>query len=128
MRDRRKIKNQVNYLHRKIRVGTYFIDCNGHPVLCTEKDYYSPSSYGRRDWYSSEVNGTSLISDNPSCPCSFLHCAPEPITKERALAMAEYRKTHTYCEYMVWMHPETTIEYWEMMDKEWNFSERDNPK
>jgi hypothetical protein len=121
---RRKQKNQVNYLRKKIPVGGYFIDCNTHPAICTDKLFYS--STAARDLSCNEVIGKSLISGN-TCSCSLIHCGPTPITKKLAEEMVEYRKTHTYVEYMVWTHQGTTPEYWEEMDKVWNFSKQDEP-
>ena len=88
---------------------------------------YYPDAYRRMDWSCSEVTGTSLISGNGCC-CSLVHCGPTPITKKQAEEMVEYRKTHTYAEYQVWMHPGTTEEYWLEMDKVWNFSKQDEPE
>lgn len=77
-KDRRKYKRQGNYLHRKIRVGGYFVDCMGHPCICTEKNFY------KSDMFGSDVSGNSLVDDRQGSSCSLLHCAPEPLTKKEA--------------------------------------------
>lgn len=113
--DIRKLKRQVNNLRRKIPVGGYFIACNGHPSICTEKEFYTDDLYGNG------VDGNSLI-NGKGCSCSLLHCGPSSITKAQAEELVAYHKSHSYIEYMMYIHPGTTQEWWETMDKEWEWS------
>ena len=114
MDDRRKLKRQMNNLRRKIPVGGYFLACNGHPSICTEKEFYTDDIFGNG------VDGKSLI-NGKGCSCSLLHCGPSPLTKSQAEELVAYYKSHTYIEYMMHVNPGTTYEFWDRMIQEWGW-------
>jgi hypothetical protein len=58
----------------RIRVGSFYRDCAGHPVLCTEA----------RD---GNVTGISLIDGSFPRGCSLQHCVPEKLSLKEALAI-----------------------------------------
>jgi len=84
--DDRKIKNHILRIMKKLKVGSYFIDCSYEPCIVTAKGF----SY--QDLYGAWVDGKSLVSDSETS-CSIMHCGPEPIDKDKADEMiAEYKK------------------------------------
>lgn len=112
----RKHKRKINHLRKKIPVGGYFLACDSIPAKCTEKDFYT------NDLYGNGVLGNSLL-DGHGCSCSLWYCSPEPLTKERAYELIECYKNNSWAEYQVMLHG-GSLEYYEEMDKVWNFSKR----
>lgn len=80
--DRRKVKRRVNWLRKHAGFGKYVIDCRGHPCIVTEVERYTDDLYGNG------IYVKSLIDGSPNS-CSLLHCAPQPISKQRAEHVAK---------------------------------------
>jgi hypothetical protein len=96
----RKIKNRMNYYHKKLVVGQYAEGCRGHPGIIIEK-WFCPT-----DPYGCSVEIKSLV-DGVEESCSMLHCAPRPIaSKELAERMAHVYKTQGSREFAKQFYPE----------------------
>ena len=81
-RDKRKVKRRSNRRRKRLRVGSYSIDCRGHPGIIIRKGICDADRFG------DDVDIESLV-DGTVGSCSIMHCVPETITKQQAEAMAE---------------------------------------
>lgn len=75
-----------------IKKGDFYIDCAYHPVLCFESDPKNDN-----------LCGMSLVDGSTPRSCSFRHCAPEKITKQRAEELADIWKERGERAVMIYM-------------------------
>lgn len=77
MRDLLKLKKGKEMARRsKIKIGDIYLDCDNHPVLCTEVD-------------GDDVAGISLIDGSRPRSCSIKHCGVERLKFKRAVELRD---------------------------------------
>jgi hypothetical protein len=99
---KRPLKRELNNFSKRMRQyhkrgaghEVYVIDCRCHPCSVLEFSWHP------QDLYGADVVCKSLISGTNN-GCSYMNCGIEPITKERALAMAEYAKMYGERRYLI---------------------------
>jgi hypothetical protein len=77
----------------RFKVGSIYLDCAGHPVLCTEAE---------REWRGQGLWGISLLDGSAPRGCSLRHCNPEHVTPAEASAIKlhverNYRRDERGC-------------------------------
>ena len=119
-KDRRPLKRFVNHLKKKAGYGKYVIDCRHHPCLVVGIDFF------KSNIYCDGIEVKSLFNDS-YCGCSLRHCGIEPISKAEAFERADFRKSHTFNEYLMKYcgYTEEGIEEFNKLDEVWNFNKGD---
>lgn len=75
--DRRKKKRLVNWYLKHCGYGKYVIDCRGHPCRITAVERYTNNPYSNGCFVESLI-------DSSKGSCSYLNCAPQPISYQMA--------------------------------------------
>lgn len=97
--DKRKVKRTINWLRKKAGYGKYIVDCRYHPCVVTRTEFYTDDLYGNGCESKSLIDGTTIS-------CSYMYCLVEPISKEKAEAMAEFAKNADWDAYMARFYDE----------------------
>lgn len=122
MKKNRKLKRELNHLHKQLSFGKYFIDCNHEPCIVTENLIYPELPYH------SNIIGRRLLSGQETS-CSIMHCDPQPISKELALEMVQYIQEYGWYAYLkkYLKFTDEALDYYRKMDDTWKFT-RDIPE
>ena len=111
--DRRKIKRIHNKRARLLRVGNYALGCRGHPGVIVTASIFT------NDFWGSDIQIKSLVDDIVES-CSIMHCAPTPLKKDNAIAMAVDYPLLSKREFSRKWNPWHDDEMWE----EWELDQR----